>query len=301
MSSIARRAHIARFAGLALVAGALAPGASAVDPGAQAPPPQQPAAGSRAARPSGPAPSAASNATALQVYRRVCLDCHDNDGKGEIGRDLYPKLPDFTDAGWQDARSDAVLARSVLDGKGKMPAMKTKLGAADVKQMVAFVRAFRGGKQVVEDAPEAAPAPAPSADARPQPAAPSSPAHREGGPLFRKLCAACHGADGRGSVARDNFPTLPDFTLRAWHEKRGDSQLLVSVLEGKGTGMPPFRGKIGREQARGLIAFVRSFSPSGSRPASAAAPHDFEARFRKLQDEMEALQRQYRALPTPCS
>src|SRR5262249_28654454 len=82
----------------------------------------------------------------------------------------------------------------------------------------------------------------------------------------------CHGADGRGSVARDNFPTLPDFTLRAWHEKRADPQLLVSVLEGKGTGMPPFRGKIGREQARGLIAFVRSFSPSGSRPASAAAP-----------------------------
>ena len=43
-----------------------------------------------------------------------------------------PDLPDFSDAKWQAARSDAELKQSILNGKGKfMLPMKDKLGAAD--------------------------------------------------------------------------------------------------------------------------------------------------------------------------
>src|SRR5215475_11533418 len=52
----------------------------------------------------------------------------------------------------------------------------------------------------------------------------------EAGALFRRFCQGCHGADGRGA-GRD----VPDFTRSAWQEKRTDTQLVVTILEGKGT------------------------------------------------------------------
>jgi hypothetical protein len=71
--------------------------------------------------------------------------------------------------------------------------------------------------------------------------------------------------------------------------------LVVSVLDGKGTGMPAFRDKLSREQVRDLVAFVRAFDPSQERSAG-AAPDQFEARFRELEKEFEDLRRQSRAL-----
>jgi mono/diheme cytochrome c family protein len=226
-------------------------------------------------------------ANAMVVYQRTCLNCHDNDGKGEIGRDLYPKVPDFTDRAWQDSKHDPDLVRSVLDGKGKMPAMRTRIGSATAEQMVAFVRLFRGGNQVVEDEPKSSHA-APAASA----------SQHEATQLFRRLCASCHETSGRGTVARGTHPTIPDFNVPAWQEKRKDPQLLVSILDGKGSGMPPFREKLRREQARMLVGLVRSFSPTHSRP-SAADSDEFDASFRKLVGEVEDLRRQFRALQTP--
>src|SRR6266446_1851772 len=113
-----------------------------------------------AALPSSPVPStprerpektksAPTLTTPVEVFRAVCLKCHDNDGRGEVGRELFPKVPDFTDLKWQASRSDATLVHSILEGKGKtMRPMKDKLGTVDARQMVAFIRAFRGGKQV---------------------------------------------------------------------------------------------------------------------------------------------------------
>jgi hypothetical protein len=97
------------------------------------------------------------------------------------------------------------------------------------------------------------------------------------------------------------MPAIPDFTARAWHERRADSQLIVSILEGKGTDMPAFRDKVAREQARDLVAFLRGFAP-GSKPQPAAAPaDDFEARFRQLMQEFEGLRRQDPSGPPPAA
>jgi mono/diheme cytochrome c family protein len=261
--------------------------------------------------------AAASPATPIQLYRASCLECHDSDGRGGAVRDALPKIPDFTDAKWHASRSDAELSRSILEGKAKsMPRMKEKLGSVDVKQMVAFVRAFQGGKQVVDDEPEAPAAPEQSTGGTTSTAVRSqslehSPArqrdqtNREGRQLFQRFCAMCHGPDGRGTSIRENLPMLPDFTRREWHEGRTNPQLVVSVLEGKGVKMPPFGGKVAREQARDLVAFIRTFAPSPVRPMSTGTD-DFEARFRQLTEEFENLQRQIRSLssstpPTPSS
>ncbi len=200
----------------------------------------------------------------IKVYRDTCLQCHDSDGRGEVGRAALPNVPDFGDPKWQATRGDAELSRSILAGKGRsMPAMKGKLGSVDVMKMVAFVRAFQGGKQIVEDEPE-------DLGASEQPAAALEHAvaikkevtNQGGSKLYQKLCSMCHGPDGKGTGMRASLPAIPDFADIKWHEGRSDPRLIVSVLDGKGVGMPPFRDKVGREQVRDLVAFIRAFTPS---------------------------------------
>jgi mono/diheme cytochrome c family protein len=258
-----------------------------------------------------PTPASAFPTAVIQVYRASCLQCHDSDGRGEVGRAALPKIPDFTDDRWQSSRSNAELSRSILEGKGKsMPRMKDKLGAVGVMQMVGFVRAFRGGELVVvdeSDEPSAPGQPAPAADpGAPRPASPDPPppdpkelSIREGRRLYQRSCAMCHGADGTGGAARDSLPAIPDFTVPSWHERRSDPQLVLSILDGKGSGMPTFRDKLAREQVRGLVTFVRAFGPPATAHAAPAAPDEFEARFRQLTAEFEDLRRQMRALAPP--
>jgi mono/diheme cytochrome c family protein len=259
--------------------------------------------------PKAPDPARANSrrATAIDVFRSTCLECHDNDGKGGVVRDLFPKVPDFTDPRWQDARKDAELGRSILEGKGKsMPRMKEKLGSVDVRQMVAFVRGFRGGKQIVDDEPDSTATPEPptreiTPPVRSRPTVDSEGSQATtrkvaaGGRLFRRYCAMCHSSDGRATQARNTLAAIPDFTHLGWHKSRSDAQLTVSVLDGKGTGMPPFRSKLTREQARELVRFVRTFAPD-FKPVKVAGSDVFDAEFGKLSREFEELQRQLRAL-----
>ena len=129
-----------------------------------------------------------------QMYRLVCMACHDTDGKGKIVRLAMPSIPDLTDPKWQASRTDAELLHSILEGKEStvngvriplMLPMKDKLALAhtEVKDMVAFMRAFKGGKQVVSATPGGMPAPGvpgpvaggPTQGVPPTPAPPPSP------------------------------------------------------------------------------------------------------------------------------
>jgi mono/diheme cytochrome c family protein len=211
---------------------------------------------------------------------------------------VLPRIPDFTAAAWQASRTDADLRRSILEGKGKsMPRMHDKLGSVDVGRVVAFVRGFRGGQQVVSEEPGPATPAAPAASGgSPVSRRSSAPAgSAEDTRLFQRFCAKCHGADGKGATMRDSLPRIPDFSNARWQTALSDAQLVASVLGGKGTEMPAFRNKLARGQARGLVAVVRRFSGVGPRSA-AAAPSDFENRFRALVSEFERLREQSRAL-----
>jgi mono/diheme cytochrome c family protein len=115
--------------------------------------------------------------------------------------------------------------------------------------------------------------------------------------LYGQYCRRCHGADGKGAPGAADG--LPDFSRRAWQDRRSDAQLTVSILDGKGAVMPSFRGRLGEAQAKALVAHVRSLAPA--RPAApavvpAAREDDFEAQFRRLQEEYDELKRQLREL-----
>jgi mono/diheme cytochrome c family protein len=257
-----------------------------------------------------PAPGRTSDrVTAAQVFRAECQKCHDSDGRAEFARETMPTIPDFTDPEWQSSRSDAELRRSILAGKGKsMRPMRDKLGAVDVQQMVALVRAFQGDKQGVLDEPEgrqrvaaAQPTdrrpPAPETVVRP-PRPRVDPRAQVGSRLFRQSCTRCHGMDGTGAEMRASLPALPNFRDSAWHARRSDRQLEASILEGKGTLMPGFRGRLGAREAQDLVAYLRALGP-GRATTPEPSPSDFEDRFRRLDQEFENLEREIRQLSPP--
>ncbi len=79
------------------------------------------------------------------TYSGQCAKCHGEDGKGI--QSLQP--PDFTSADWQKSRTDKQIADTIKNGAGIMPGYKTSLSAAQVTQMVKYVRSFgpKAGKK----------------------------------------------------------------------------------------------------------------------------------------------------------
>jgi quinol-cytochrome oxidoreductase complex cytochrome b subunit/mono/diheme cytochrome c family protein len=252
-------------------------------------PPAQPA----------PPPSAV-GMTPIQIYRAYCLACHDADGRGNTVRKPMPEMPDFHDSKWQTSRTDQELLQSILNGKGKfMLPMKDKLSVKDAEQMTAFVRAFREGKQTVPAEPQVVIPPPPE---RPVtvPAPKESTVSietanriRVAAGLYRQFCLTCHSVDGRGTEFRPTMPTIPDFTSRAWQETVTNPQLTVAILDGKGTLMPAFRGRVSDTAAHDLTAYLRAFGPVRATPEEGPAT-DFEKRFRQLEEEWRELDRQLR-------
>jgi mono/diheme cytochrome c family protein len=249
-----------------------------------------------------------------QLYRAYCLSCHDTDGKGTILRKGMPDLPDFTDPKWQTAqKDDAELVKSILDGKGKfMTPMKEKFGVGDAEKLVALVRGFPKSAPV-ETAPtpivrqpegprvEPKPVPAPQGkEPRPLPVDVEQAAERTrvATTHYRQYCLSCHGTDGRGAAEmKPAMRDLPDFALRSWQDGVTNAQLTVSILDGKGTLMPAFRGRISDIEAQDLTAYIRAFGPV--RKPTEPGTSDFEKRFRQLEEEMNEWQKQLRELQRP--
>jgi quinol-cytochrome oxidoreductase complex cytochrome b subunit/mono/diheme cytochrome c family protein len=258
--------------------------------------------------PPGKEPPVASRMSSAQLYGAYCLGCHEADGRGSGLRKAAPTMPDFTDPKWQAAHKDAELAATIRDGKGKlMLPMKDKLAAADIEQLVPYVRAFKGAAQVAEVLPKPPPQSPDKPPVRPEPVSPpgTAPAgptadelagrRRVANVLYQQYCLACHGTDGTGAAMRASMPTIPDFTSRAFQEARSKAQLSVSVLDGKGTLMPPFRGRITEGQLPDLVAYVRALGPIpivGPAEKSSSGD-DFDEQYRRLMQEWDALHKQF--------
>jgi mono/diheme cytochrome c family protein len=143
----------------------------------------------------------------------------------------------------------------------------------------------------------------PSAARRPpQPSSehPEQEATARESPLFRRFCVRCHGDDGTGNDARDESPQIPDFTDEDWQSRRTDRKLEVSILDGKGTGMPPHRDHVSQDQVRELVAYIRSFGPE-ARPTNGRTTRpktDFKKAFQKLDQQLRELEEESRkAMP----
>jgi cytochrome c oxidase cbb3-type subunit 3 len=76
------------------------------------------------------------------LFGAKCALCHGKDGAGQPNWKAKGQ-PDFTNADWQKSHTDAQIAESIKNGKGKfMPSFKAKLSDDDVAAVVARVRAL---------------------------------------------------------------------------------------------------------------------------------------------------------------
>jgi mono/diheme cytochrome c family protein len=79
------------------------------------------------------------------LYNRYCIRCHGVDGRGVWD---IPDVPDFTNARWQAMRSDAQLARTVLEGRGAvMPPFRGTLSLEEAWAMARYLRTFIPGTE----------------------------------------------------------------------------------------------------------------------------------------------------------
>lgn len=93
----------------------------------------------------------------------------------------------------------------------------------------------------------------------------SGAARSEGQALFASTCARCHGADGAGGLPLfAGGPAPRNFRERAFHASHTDEQIKLTIVNGKGTGMPPFARTFTDTQLDALVAHVRGFDPERS-------------------------------------
>lgn len=88
-------------------------------------------------------------ATASENWENLCAKCHGADGKGQtkIGKKLNVK--DYTDAKVQGDLKDEDMVNAITNGvkeggKEKMKSFKDDLSAAEITDLVAHVRKFKG-------------------------------------------------------------------------------------------------------------------------------------------------------------
>ncbi len=172
-----------------------------------------------------------------RLYLTYCVQCHGADARGAKG---YPNL---TDADWLWGGEPQAIKTSILGGRqGVMPPMAAAVGsAADVENLAHYVMSLSGSGH---DATKAA----------------------LGKPRF-EVCAACHGAQGKGNPAL-GAPNLSD---RIWLHGGGIEAVAQSINKGRSGQMPAFGDALGEGKVHLLAAYVWGLSRS-SAPAGQARP-----------------------------
>ena len=88
-------------------------------------------------------------APAAENWENHCQKCHGADGKGQTKAGKRLKVKDYTDPAVQAELKDEDIVRITSEGitdengKEKMKAFKDELSADEIKEFVAFIRAFK--------------------------------------------------------------------------------------------------------------------------------------------------------------
>jgi mono/diheme cytochrome c family protein len=170
------------------------------------------------------------------LYDALCVHCHGLFGRGD-GL-MAPQLPtpprDLSAPALQQQLSDADMVRVIADGKGVMPGMRELISVSDIQGVVAFVRLL-------------------------------SPAFEQ----YSRLCAACHGPDGRPPawVLEDTedeatTPEIPTVVFNqtyfrlhsAAHVRDGIRHMLTRSR----AVMPHFAAELSQDEIRHIIAYLQS-------------------------------------------
>ena len=78
------------------------------------------------------------------LFKEYCAKCHGEDGKAQTPKGKQLKAQNFTDAEFQEKKSDAELIKTVTEGGMDMPSFGKKLSKEQIESLVKQdVRGFR--------------------------------------------------------------------------------------------------------------------------------------------------------------
>ncbi len=170
---------------------------------------------------------------ALKVGQRLflqnCAQCHGSDARGQRG------FPNLTDNDWLYGGTVDKIKETLMYGrKAAMPAWGDALGEQGVKEMTAYVLSLSGRK--VNDKDAAA------------------------GKAKFGMCAACHGADAKGSLAHNLPFGAPNLTDNTWLYGGSAGTIEQTLLKGRNGQMPAFKDTLGEDKIHVIAAYVYRLS-----------------------------------------
>lgn len=175
-------------------------------------------------------PAVAQDPQAREIGQRLflnsCAQCHGSDAHGSKG------FPNLTDKDWLYGGEPKLIETSILEGRhGQMPPMGAAVGSDDdVRNVANYVLSL------------------------------SSSSHDPikavlGKPKFM-VCAACHGADGKGNQALG----APNLTDKIWLYGGGINTVMETINKGRANQMPAHKGLLGEAKVHLLAAYVWGLS-----------------------------------------
>lgn len=159
-----------------------------------------------------------------RLYLDNCAACHGSAARGNQSLGA----PDLADEDWLYGGSESAIETSILDGRGGvMPAWGAALGRDGVNAVTAYVLSLDGY---------------------------SAPADwtSTGKARFEAMCAACHGADGRGNTAVG----APNLTDDVWLYGGDFASIAASVRDGRHGVMPAWRTRLDASEVRMISAWL---------------------------------------------
>jgi cytochrome c oxidase cbb3-type subunit 3 len=163
--------------------------------------------------------------TGQRLFGNNCAICHGSDARGNKG---YPNL---TDDDWLYGGSPEKIKETLMNGRsGMMPALGAALGDGGVKDVTAYVLSLSGRNG------------SGNADT--------------GKEKFQMMCAACHGADGKGNQML-GAPNLAD---NIWLYGGTEANITETLMNGRQGKMPAFKDQLSPEKIHVLATYVYSLS-----------------------------------------
>lgn len=163
-----------------------------------------------------------------RIFLNNCAACHGSDAKGSRG------FPNLTDSDWLYGGSPDTIKLTINNGRnGIMPPMAAAVGnEEDVKNVANYVLSLSGS---IHDSGRA----------------------NAGKDKF-VVCAACHGAEGKGN----QMIGAPNLSDNIWLHGQGEAAIIKRIHEGKNNVMPAWQEKFSPEQVHLLTAYVWGLSHS---------------------------------------
>ncbi len=168
----------------------------------------------------------AARAIGERLFLNYCASCHGSDARGAKG---FPNLAD-ADSLW--GNTPEAIKASIADGRtGVMPPLGAAVGNDDnILDVAHYVLSLSQSNH--------------------------EPARAERGKEKFALCAACHGADGKGNQQLG----APNLTDKVWLYGSGADAIVTAINQGRNNRMPAHKDFLGDAKVHMLAAYVWSLS-----------------------------------------